>query len=341
MNNSVTNGPSLSFRDRTTPVCRANTTGSDYRSQRRGLPNPAWAETLESTRPSVSNEFSYKRRRTEQTEVPPIITQRETPADSSAQHATSVHDNFTPNVAEVLVINNYDQIDDHPGRRQMSLTADTVFEQIKRPQAIGPWFQGIYHLTKSQNVVSAMELVRRLGLRYDSDCMLKQRLIQMISERDALTMLSDRVDIDDDCTGGKVGQGAEDKVPFFAAMQTEWLGKLQSRALHKASGFANEQIDGFAKKKLKPTVDFYSDWLACFAALINQGCGHTVTVSGRRKSGENSTFKWVNTSLGKIKFILTGAYPHVPLKYVAPNLAEFQYRFNRRNDLVSSHVVAP
>jgi hypothetical protein len=59
-----------------------------------------------------------------------------------------------------------------------------------------------------------------------------------------------------------------------------------------------------------------------------------VSVSGGgRKAAQNPTFKWVNTALGNIKSALTGTYRHVSSNHVARYLAEFQYRFNRRNDL--------
>ncbi len=104
--------------------------------------------------------------------------------------------------------------------------------------------------------------------------------------------------------------------------------------LHKVSGFTNEQIETFAKKKLKPTAQVYSDGLACFGAVINHGCSHNVTVSGGgRKPVKNATFKWVNTALGNIISVLTGTYRHVSSKHVARYLAEFQYRFNRRIEL--------
>ncbi len=50
-------------------------------------------------------------------------------------------------------------------------------------------------------------------------------------------------------------------------------------------------------------------------------------------SVENPTFKWVNTALGNIKSVLTETYRHVSSKHDARYLAEFQYRFNRCNDL--------
>ena len=63
-----------------------------------------------------------------------------------------------------------------------------------------------------------MELMRRLGVSYNTAWMLKQKLMQVMLEREALTTLTDRVEIDDayiggERTGGKVGRGAEGWAP--------------------------------------------------------------------------------------------------------------------------------
>ena len=78
-------------------------------------------------------------------------------------------------------------------------------------------------------------------------------------EREAKIILSERVKIDacigGERTGDKVGRGAEGKTPFVAAVQTDWDDRPQRIVLHEVSGFANEQINAFEKKKLKPTVE--------------------------------------------------------------------------------------
>jgi len=219
---------------------------------------------------------------------------------------------------------------------QTSLTAGTIFEHTKLPLSV--WFRGMYHLTQSKNGVSAMELMRRLGVSYNTAWMLKQKVMQVMLECESRQTLRDRVEIDDAYIGGerpgKIGRGADGKTPIVAAVQTDWEGRPQYIALHKLSGFTNEQIEAFAKKKLDPKADVYSDGLACFGAVISQGCSHSVTVTGGgRTAAKDPTFKWVNTALGNIKSALTGTYRHVSPNHVARYLAEFQYRFNQRHDL--------
>jgi len=219
---------------------------------------------------------------------------------------------------------------------QTSVTAGTIFEHTKLPLSV--WFRAMYHITQSKNGVSALELRRRLGVSYNTAWMIKHKLMQVMLDREAEKLLSDRVEMDDAYLGGeregKPGRGAAGKTPFVVAVQTDYEGRPQRMALHKVSGFTSEEIEAFARKKLKPTADVYSDGLACFAAVIRNDCSHTVTVSGGgRKAAQNPTFKWVNTALGNIKSALTGTYRHVSSNHVARYLAEFQYRFNRRNDL--------
>ncbi len=224
-------------------------------------------------------------------------------------------------------------------RTQTSITAGTIFHSTKLP--LTTWFRGMYHLTQSKNGISAMELMRRLGVSYNTAWLMKQKLMQTMKEREASRKLSDRIEMDDAYLGGerarkpgKAGRGAEGKTPFIAAVQTDQDGKPQQMALQVVEGFSNTEVKAFAKAKLKPGADVISDGLACFGAVIDHGFSHTVVVSGGgRRAAKKSTFKWVNTALGNIKSALTGTYRQVSPKHRPRYLVEFQYRFNRRYDL--------
>lgn len=226
-------------------------------------------------------------------------------------------------------------------RRQTSVTAGTIMHQTKLP--LTTWFRAIYHLTQSKNGVSALELMRRLGVNYNTAWSLKHKLMQVMKEREVDIELCGRVEIDDAYLGGerprekgKAGRGAPGKTPFIAAVETDDDGKPQRMVLQVVTGFTSAQVRDFAKRKLNRSADVYTDGLQCFAAVIDAGCSHTYSVcGGGRKAVENQTFKWVNTCLGNIKSALTGTYRHLDGKHAPRYLAEFQYRFNRRYDLKS------
>lgn len=221
-------------------------------------------------------------------------------------------------------------------RTQTSVTAGTIFHRTRLP--LTKWFRAMYHLTQSKNGVSAMELMRRLDVNYDTAWSMKHKLSQVMLERENTRRLSERVEIDDAYLGGerpgKPGRGADGKTPFIAAVQTDWDGRPHRIVLHTVTGFTSQQVLRFAQRCLMPSAEVYSDGLACFAAVIEHGCSHTTSISGGgRAAATNPTFRWVNTVLGNVKSALVGTYRHLDSKHAPRYLAEFQYRFNRRYDL--------
>ena len=99
-------------------------------------------------------------------------------------------------------------------------------------------------------------------------------------------------------------------------------------------GFTLAEIAAFARRKLAPSCEVFSDGLNCFPGVIEAGCSHTACVTGGgRRAAQKPAFKWVNTALGNIKSALSGTYRHLDAKHAPRYLAEFQYRFNRRFDL--------
>ena len=222
-------------------------------------------------------------------------------------------------------------------RKQTSLTAGTIFESTRLPLRL--WFLGIYHLTQPKNNVAALELKRLLGVSYKAAWRLKHKLMQVMDEREAGRVLGERVEIDDAYLGGvhpgKVGRGAEGKVPFVIAVQTSedkhrpWYVRLDP-----LSGFTKKALVQWAEEALAPDALMVSDGLACFVAAAELVDVHERVIVGTRKSSDLECFHWVNTLLGNIKSSIQGTYHGFKIdKYAARYLAELQYRFNRLFDL--------
>jgi len=219
-------------------------------------------------------------------------------------------------------------------RTQTSLTAETIFHSPKLP--LTTWFRAMYHLTQSKNGISALELSRRLGVKYDTAWKLKHKLMQVMKERDdEHCTLQGRVEMDDAYLGGsrpgKTGRGADGKAPFIAAVQTDDEGRPVKMSLRVVEGFTWAEVVRFAQKSLTPNTIVHSDGLGCFTGVTVAGCEHEVTISGSgRKAAQNPTFRWVNTVLANVKNAMVGTYRPIALKHAPRYLAEFQYRFNRR-----------
>jgi transposase-like protein len=225
----------------------------------------------------------------------------------------------------------------HRCHHQTSLTAGTIFHGSKLP--LSKWFLAIYLLTQHKKSVAILQLMRDLGVQYNTAWKLKHKLMQVMFERQQEKTLAGVIELDDAYLGGekagKRGRGSVNKIPFVAAVETRdgWPIWIQ---LRRVKGFRKTCIAGYAQHSITPGSLVYSDGLSCFRASESAGCHHIPIVTGSgRPSPYQSTFKWVNTVLGNVKSAIRGSFHSVSEKHAPRYLAEFEYRFNRRFDLPS------
>ena len=225
----------------------------------------------------------------------------------------------------------------HACHRQTSLTAGTLFGSTKLP--LTKWFLAIYFISQSKTGMSALGLKRHIGVSYPTAWLMHHKIMTAMAAREAKHRLSGTVQIDDaylggERAGGKPGRGSENKVPFVAAVSLNDEGKPRFAKLTPVPGFTSRAIASWARASLAVGTSVHSDGLACFAAVVDAGCTHTAEVVGDRKPKDLPQFKWVNTVLGNLKTMVSGAYKAFGYaKYAHRYLGAFAYRFNRRFDL--------
>lgn len=224
-------------------------------------------------------------------------------------------------------------------RRQCSVISGTIFESTKL--GLARWFLAMHLLTQSKNNVSALELMRHLGVCYKTAWLVKHKLMEVMRLREEPRQLSGRVEIDDaylggERSGGKPGRGSENKVPFIAAVQTTEDGQ-PVLACFAQRPFTKEAMEDFAAKSLALPLTVVSDGLGCFTVMAGIGAVHERTVTGGGKaSARLPQFRAINTVLGNVKTALCGTYHAFNFaKYAHRYLAEAQYRFNHRFNLGS------
>ena len=217
---------------------------------------------------------------------------------------------------------------------QCSLISSTIFESTKLP--LSRWFLAMQLLTQSKNNVSALELMRQLGVSYHTAWLIKHKIMEAMRLREERRELDGRVEIDDaylggERTGGKTGRGSENKVPLVAAVQTTPDGQPVLACVRPQPHTA-EAIALFAAEHIAPSATVVSDGLWCFRATAIVGAEHQRVVTGGGKASVKlPQFKAVNTLLGNLKTAIGGTYHAFDFaKYAHRYLAEFQYRFNRR-----------
>ena len=90
-------------------------------------------------------------------------------------------------------------------RKQTSVKAGTVFAASKL--ALRVWFKAMYLMTQSKKGISSIELGRRLGVTQTTAWALKQKLAQVMMERNADKRLKGDVQMDDAYLGGAAPRG--------------------------------------------------------------------------------------------------------------------------------------
>jgi hypothetical protein len=178
-------------------------------------------------------------------------------------------------------------------------------------------------------------LSRELGVSCKTAWKLKHKLLQVMHERNQRETLALRIKIDDVHQGGerpeKRGRGADRKVPFVAAVETDDSGHPQRVQLRRVSGFTPAGVLRYAQTAIAPGSQVVSDGLSCFRAFESPAYTHELLITGGgRASAQIPAFNWVNMVLGNVKNAITGSYYAIRGPYAPRYLAEFEYRFNRR-----------
>jgi transposase-like protein len=221
-------------------------------------------------------------------------------------------------------------------RHQTSLTAGTVLDSTKLP--LTTWFLAIYLLSQDKTGLSALALKRNLGTSYRTAWLIHHKLMKTMAQRDSEEPLSGFIQADDAYLGGEHpgtgGRGSPNKVPIVAAVAASSADYPMRVKMSQVAGFTRTAIADWARANLTPGCDVRTDGLACFAGVIDAGCAHSYIVVGQRLPREMPQFTWVNTILGNLKTLISGAHKAFRFaKYASQYLGAFAYRFNRRVDL--------
>jgi len=219
---------------------------------------------------------------------------------------------------------------------QTSVISGTIFANTNLP--LTKWFLAIHLVTQSKTGMSALELKRQIGVSYNTAWSMKQKIMQVMKERDDSRPLSGTIQLDDvywggERHGGSRGRGSENKIPYITAVSTN-EGHPIAMSMTVIKGFRLTEISKWARHHLQPGSHIVSDGLACFTAVKDAGCEHdSIVTGGGYQSVTKEEFTWVNTMIGNVKNAATGTYHAIGSKHLPRYLAEFCYRFNRRFQL--------
>jgi hypothetical protein len=224
-------------------------------------------------------------------------------------------------------------------RYQCSVISGTMFGATKTP--LRRWFLAMHLLTQAKNSVSALELMRHLGVSYRTAQLLKHKLMQVMYLREQTRRLSGRIEMDDaylggEYSGGTPGRGSENKVSFVAAVQTT-NDRHPQLVCFATVPFTKQALGDFVSQHVALPATVVSDGLPCFEAACEHGVAHEQIITGGGKECAKEPRLWcVNTILSNVKTAFSGTYHAFDFrKYAHRFLGEVQYKFNRRFDLSS------
>ncbi len=220
--------------------------------------------------------------------------------------------------------------------RQTSVRAGTVFQKSRTP--LTKWFLAMHLLTGSKNDISGLELARQIDVKWDTAWLIKQKLMEVMLQRNAIYKLSGDIQIDDAYQGsekaGKRGRGAANKLPFVAAVATR-DGRPIYMQLRCLPGFTKDAIKTYARANIAPGSRVLSDGLNCFKGIVAAGVAHVIKITGGGRP-KDPDFKWINTGLGNVQSAIKSTLRSCDARHTPRYLAAFEWRYNRRFELAKN-----
>lgn len=217
-------------------------------------------------------------------------------------------------------------------RRQTSVTAGTIFQDIRKPLTM--WFRAVWYVTSQKNGASALGIQRVLGLgSYQTawTWLHKLRRAMIRPDRDRL---SGWIEVDETYFGGleegRRGRGRVDKALIVIAAQADGqrIGRIRMRCIPDASA---ESLHRFVKECVEPGSTVHTDAWSGYAGLGKEGYDHEVSRRGPKPAEASKLLPRVHRVASLLKRWLLGTHQggisHQHLEYY---LDEFAFRFNRR-----------
>ena len=163
-------------------------------------------------------------------------------------------------------------------RRQTSVTAGTIFQDIRKPLTM--WFRAMWYVTSQKNGASALGIQRVLGLGSYQTAWTWLHKLRRAMVRPDRDKLSGWVEVDETYFGGleegKTGRGGEDKALIVIAAQADGkaIGRVRMRVVKDASA---ESLHGFVQDCIEPGSTLHTDGWQGYAGLQKKGYDHEIT----------------------------------------------------------------
>lgn len=221
---------------------------------------------------------------------------------------------------------------------QMSATSGTVMHRSKVP--LTKWFWAAYLVATHTPGVSALQLAKQFGIRYETVYMMLQKLRAGLVNPDR-TKVSGTVEVDETFVGGRKrvvrGRGALGKAIVVGAVELVRYkdkhdhmqiraGRVRLRVIPDAS---SETLMPFIRENIAKGSVIRTDGWRGYSPVGKNGYTHKV-LTDETSAGVAEQMAHIHRVFSNLKTWLLGTHHGVSAKHLQAYLNEFTFRFNRR-----------
>jgi len=228
---------------------------------------------------------------------------------------------------------------------QVSVTAGTALHKTKMP--LVKWFWAMYLICSDKRGISALELSKKLELRYETAWTMTHKIRKAMQDRDSQYNLLGVIEIDETFIGSssegadKKGRGSE-KIPVVVSVSTTG-NKMLFAKMQVVESVNKEEIDKIISMTIPKGETIKTDGLNVYKSLRNQGYQHERIIISGSGMKAHELLKWVHIIAGNAKAWINGTFHGIDRKHLQSYLDEFCYRLNRRfheNELLDRVITA-
>lgn len=213
-------------------------------------------------------------------------------------------------------------------RYQASVTAGTIMHRTHTP--LTKWFLTMYLVANDKRGISATQLQYQIGVTYKTAWYILHRIRKAMENQDDTHQLEGVIEFDDSFFGGptigkKRGRGTE-KAKVFIALSLDKKGNPLYLKMKKTENIKQKSVKQFAVKHIKKGSTIRSDGYRSFNSALKDFVHEPV-----KYTPKGETLHWLHIMISNAKAFILGTYHGLPQKYLSSYLAEFCFRFSRRN----------